>query len=67
MSICEIIRCEESVAYEYGRIKSNLKEKGKKIPENDMWIAACATSANLPLLTRDAHFDSVEGLQRITW
>lgn len=66
-SICEIIRCGENEAYEYGKIKSELKEKGTKIPENDMWIAACAKNANLPLLTKDALFDFVDGLQRITW
>jgi len=66
-SVCGIIRCGESAAYEYGRIKSKLKHKGRKIPENDMWIAACAKDFNLPLLSRDAHFDYVDDLQRVAW
>ncbi len=66
-SVCEIILCGESVAYEYGRIKSKLKENGKKIPENDIWIAACAIDANLPLLSKDTHFDFVDDLQCVTW
>ena len=66
-SVCEIVRCGDSAAYEYGRIKSKLKDKGRKIPENDIWIAACAKNANLPLLSKDAHFDFVDDLQRVTW
>ncbi len=66
-SICTIVHCGEEAAYEYGQIKSNLKKKGKKIPENDMWIAACAKHANLPLISRDSHFDFVDELQRISW
>ena len=66
-STCEIVDCGESVAYEYGRIKAQLKSKGSKIPENDMWIAACALATNLPVLSRDEHFDVVEGLRREEW
>jgi len=66
-SACEVILCGESAAYEYGRIKSNLKNKGTKIPENDVWIAACAIEMNLPLLSRDVHFDAVDGLRRVGW
>ena len=66
-SVCEVVDCGESAAYEYGRIKFDLKDKGKKIPENDMWIAACAIAANLPVLSRDEHFDVVDGLRRVSW
>jgi len=66
-SVCEIVDCGELAAHEYGIIKRNLKNKRKRIPENDMWIAACAIAANLPLLSRDEHFDVVERLSRVTW
>jgi predicted nucleic acid-binding protein len=32
-----------------------------------MWIAAAAIQHNLALLTRDKHFDVVQGLQIIRW
>lgn len=66
-SVCELMSCGESAAYEYGKIKSKLKKAGRKIPENDIWIASCAMAVSLPLLSRDAHFDYVDGLERVTW
>ena len=66
-SACKVIDCGEGTVYKYGRIKSDLKERGKMIPENDMWSAACAIVADLPLLSRDAHFDVVDELKRIGW
>ena len=66
-SVCQVIDCGESAAYEYGRIKNELKIKGNRIPENDMWIAACAIAHDLPLLSRDGHFDFVDNLRRVAW
>jgi predicted nucleic acid-binding protein len=34
---------------------------------DDLWIAALAIEHDLPVLSRDAHFDVVEGLTRISW
>jgi len=41
----------------YGRIKAQLREKGKPIPNNDVWIAAIALQYDLTVVTRDKHFD----------
>jgi|SRR5690554_4803838 len=46
----------------YGEIKAKLKRNGKKIPENDIWIAALCIQHELPLLTNDIHFDEVDNL-----
>lgn len=51
----------------YARIKKALREKGRPIPDNDLWIAAAAVRHGLALLNRDAHFDEVDELQRLTW
>lgn len=48
------------VAKSYGKIKSSLKEKGKPIPENDIWIAATCHAADLTLITSDSDFDFVD-------
>ena len=66
-SVCEIVSCDEHSAYEYGRIKSDLRAKGRMIPENDPWIAACAIAKGLPVLSRDEHFDVIVGLERVGW
>ncbi len=51
----------------YADIRSELRRAGQPVPTNDVWIAALCRQHNLPLLSRDKHFDYIPGLQRITW
>ena len=46
----------------YAEIRLALKQKGRPIPENDMWIAAICRAHDAPLLTFDRHFAEVPGL-----
>jgi tRNA(fMet)-specific endonuclease VapC len=46
----------------FGTIKHRLKETGKPIPINDVWIAAHATESGSHLVTYDSHFENVAGL-----
>jgi len=62
-----IVLCDLAVAREYGRLKQRLKEKGRPLPENDIWIAAAATHHGLTLVTRDSHFREVEDLRTADW
>jgi len=62
---CKILSCNQLIAEEYGAIKLKLKKKGKPIPENDIWIAAISNVNNVPLFTRDAHFNYVDDLSKI--
>ena len=48
----------------YARLRLGLKEKGKPIPENDLWVAALCVEHQVPLATLDGHFDAVEELER---
>ena len=41
-----VIVCGLDVAREYDRLKQRLKEKGRPLPENDIWIAASASPAS---------------------
>ena len=52
----------EEIAQMYGKVKSELKAKGRPIPENDIWIAATALAAKLSLVTADSDFEHVDGL-----
>jgi tRNA(fMet)-specific endonuclease VapC len=58
-----IISCDLDVAREHGRVKQQLKDKGRPIPENDIWIAAAAKRHALVLVTRDQHFREVDDLE----
>lgn len=57
-----IMDVTKSTARVYGEIKDQLRIKGKPIPENDVWIAAIAKEHDLTLLTRDKHFDNLDGI-----
>lgn len=49
----------------YARIYFDLEKRGVMIPINDIWIAALAIEARLPILARDEHFSRVTGLSVI--
>lgn len=46
----------------YAKIRIALKQKGRPIPENDIWIAATCLEHHIPLITSDAHFKWIEDL-----
>jgi len=58
-----VLPCDTKTAAAYGRVKFDLRKKGRPIPENDVWIAAVARQHGLTLLTRDGHFREIEGLE----
>jgi tRNA(fMet)-specific endonuclease VapC len=62
-----ILPCDLNVARAYGRVRQRLGEKGRPIPENDVWIAATAMCHELALVTRDRHFLDVDDLTVATW
>jgi tRNA(fMet)-specific endonuclease VapC len=64
---CMVLDIQEPTTRHYAEIVLELKRKGKPIPTNDLWIAALCRQHSLPLLSRDRHFDLVEGIKRIGW
>ncbi|MBI4311241.1 MAG: PIN domain-containing protein [Chloroflexi bacterium] len=54
---------DERTAREYAKIRAHLRSTGNLIPENDLWIAATALAYDLTLVSRDGHFQRVEGLR----
>lgn len=62
-----VLPADETVALHYGRISASLAAKGTPIPQNDMWIAACAMQWNLTLATTDQHYTQIEGLSYEMW
>jgi len=64
---CMVLDIQEPTTHYYAEILLELKRKGKPIPTNDLWIAALCRQHALPLLSRDRHFDLVEGNNRIGW
>jgi len=46
----------------YYALYSRLKEEGEPVPEADLLIAATAIAKNLPLKTRDKHFEKLKNM-----
>lgn len=64
---CQVLGILESTTAHYATIRHHLRIHGRPIPENDIWIAALALEFNLPILSRDRHFDQVPGVVRLDW
>jgi tRNA(fMet)-specific endonuclease VapC len=65
LSCMEIIPVDDAVAIAYAEIKLSLKKKGTPIPENDIWIAACACARGLSVATFDGHFSEIPQIELI--
>jgi tRNA(fMet)-specific endonuclease VapC len=59
----EVLPCDSETAVLYSAVKFDLRRKGRPIPENDVWIAAIARQHRLTLVSRDSHFQQIEGLE----
>ncbi len=63
----EVLDVTEETATVYAAVRLGLKRAGRPIPANDAWIASLSLQHALPVLSRDEHFDDVEGLRRQAW
>lgn len=56
---------DEDTTHHYARLWRQLRLQGTPIPTNDLWIAALCLQHNIPLYSRDAHFDRLPQLARV--
>jgi tRNA(fMet)-specific endonuclease VapC len=47
----------------YAAVYQQLRRDGRPIPTNDIWVAAAALQASVPLITLDAHYRFVTNLR----
>lgn len=62
-----VLHIDETTAGTYSVVREELRQQGRPIPENDVWIAALARQHGEPIVSRDQHFDQVPDLHRLTW
>ncbi len=62
-----VLLVDEATAEVYSHVREELRGRGRPLPENDVWISALALQHHQPVVTRDGHFDEVEGLRRLSW
>lgn len=64
---CTVLPVTESTTKSYATICHRLRQAGTPVPANDIWIAALALEYNLPVVTRDRHFENIRWVERIRW
>ena len=61
----EALVVDEAVADAWALLVSRLRALGRKAPINDSWIAATAISHGIPIVTQDADYDQMPGVEVI--
>lgn len=63
--IVEELPVDRGLAPIYAEIVADLRKAGTPLPINDIWIAATAVRAGVPVLTYDSHFRSIRQIDSI--
>lgn len=62
-STFEPIPVDAAAAREWARLVAHCRAARRRVPVNDLWIAATAIVRDLSVLTQDSDYDSIPGLR----
>jgi predicted nucleic acid-binding protein len=62
----KIYPIQSETAHFFSQISISLRNKGKLIPTNDVWIGAQALENGCSVCTYDKHFEAIDGLHIVT-
>lgn len=54
-----------AVAHAWASLRLALRDQNERMPLNDSWIAATAIANRIPVVTQDADYDDIPGLEVI--
>ena len=57
---------DEDAARMWARLRIHLAETGRRVRNNDLWIAAIATSRGLPIVTQGGDFDALDAVAGVS-
>jgi len=57
--VVEVLPVDRRTAEIFGSMVAELRQRGKPLPTNDVWIAAAAVQSGATLITWDAHFREI--------
>ena len=64
----QVLDISPDIAWQYAQVSRRLRQLGRRIGDNDLWIACTALHGDLELVTRDAgHFRRVPNLKVIEY
>lgn len=58
-----VLNTSSETASIYAQVKADLQKQNRRIPENDVWIAAITLEQGARLATYDKHFKDIPGLR----
>jgi len=67
LACCKMYDINLQTAKFYAKIKADLRQIGKPIPDNDMWIVATALENNLVIASRDKHILNLNNISSEKW
>lgn len=62
LSDIEVLPVDETVAAAWARLRVHLAESSRRLNVNDLWIAATALSHDIPVVTQDEDYRTVDGV-----
>ena len=62
----KLLYADEDTTHHYARLFKQLRQQGKPIPVNDLWIASLAVQHDLLLFSRDTHFAALPQIPLVT-
>jgi predicted nucleic acid-binding protein len=60
------VQINDETSEYFALIFKELRDKGKPVPTNDLWIAAIARQIDCPIFTYDKHFQYIKGVKIIS-
>lgn len=57
---CEVLPVDVRAAQMWAELRVRLRDAGRRVNVNDLWIASVAVSNDLPVVTQDDDFDPLE-------
>lgn len=58
----EVVPVGHAAGLVWARLRAHLASAGRRVPVNDLWIAASAVVVGVPVYTQDADYDPVAGV-----
>ena len=67
MAATTLLPANETTAVDYGYLRDELVQMRIALLENAIRVAATARQHDLPVATRDAHLQNVDGIHVVSW
>lgn len=67
LGLHRLVPLDELTTERFGILSADLQKRGRVLPHNDIWIAAQAIRYELTVVTRDAHFEAINGVELQRW